>query len=247
VGLTTPSGNFDELLTSRRIRSLSGSLSGFVRGCLSVTTPDGSPRHSPLMDPMCSPTCSLSTGQSPLGSLDELGAVLLRDQGSEERGPSSSHAKEPEATLFASWCVLTNTLLGVGILGLPWAISSVGLALGAGMLFGAGIVAAFALHLLSALAMMLVRGSQGPADVTFYSVCMAVAPGAKHVVDVAIALKCFGVATSYLQVIGELGTSLVAEVLGWSTDPNQIRYWIIILAVGVVIAPTVFHKRITKT
>ncbi|CAK0848496.1 unnamed protein product [Prorocentrum cordatum] len=160
--------------------------------------------------------------------------------------PEPQH-KEPVAGIFSSWCVLTNTLLGVGLLGLPWAVSTVGLALGATMLWGAGLLAAFALHLLSVIAIALTEGSQGPADITFYGACCAVAPCARHVVDAAIAVKCFGVATSYLQVVGQIGAQLVLEIAMWDTSQEEVRRCVIAFVACAVIAPTVFHKRITKT
>jgi len=174
--------------------------------------------------------------------------------------------KKPEASLFSSWCVLTNTILGVGMLSLPWAVSTVGLGLGVAMLLGAGVLAALALHFLARMAVTLTGGSQGPAEVSFYGACMEVAPPARFVVDAAIAVKCFGVATSYLQVIGQLSASLLAQLarsylpisaflteIGLLTSsedsavvPERLRRFMVLLAV-LVIAPVVFHKRITKT
>ncbi|CAE7691914.1 AVT6 [Symbiodinium pilosum] len=203
------------------------------------------------MDPMCSPQPSPvpSPWQTPIGSEDvktTLASSFL------EKEPESSHAKPPQATLFSSWCVLANTLLGVGILGLPWAIAAVGLALGIFMLLGAGACAALALHLLSSLAMDLVDGRKDAIDITFYSVCIAVAPCARHWVDVTIAIKCFGVATSYLQVIGQLGPSVVGDMmqlLGWDvrSKSEDLRLALIGCVVVFIIGPVVFHKTITKT
>mmetsp|Transcript_21306 Transcript_21306/g.61573 ORF Transcript_21306/g.61573 Transcript_21306/m.61573 type:complete len:487 (+) Transcript_21306:85-1545(+) len=204
-----------------------------------------SPRMSPqdrLLDPMCSPLPS--PGPSPPPSPGR-GSRPPQAHAPEPRG----HPKEPEASLFSSWCVLTNTLLGVGILGLPWAISSVGLGLGGLMMAAAGGIAAFALHLLADIVVTMTGGSQGPAEVSFYSVCIQASPRARYVVDVAIALKCFGVATSYLQVIGQLGTSLAVDAaIGFDgLSVQEVRCGIIALVLVAVIMPSVFHKRITKT
>merc|ERR1712107_866293 len=43
------------------------------------------------------------------------------------------------------------------------------------------------------------------------------------------------------------GSSLLAELLGLEAKLSELRSWIIISVVGVVIAPVVFHKTITKT
>jgi len=201
--------------------------------------PMTSPVPSPLSSPRGGPGAGASEGRPAEPRLEE----LIPNSGTQQ----AEVLREPEASLFSSWCVLTNTLLGVGILGLPWAVSTVGLALGIVMLMGAGAVSCLALHFLAHVAVALTGGSKGPAEVTFYSACMAGAPAARYVVDAAIAVKCFGVATSYLQVIGQLGAVLLSEVMAWTSDPEPLRRQIIVVALLTVIAPTVFHKRITKT
>lgn len=184
-----------------------------------------------------------------------------------QQAPATSAFKQPEAGLFSSWCVLTNTILGVGTLSLPWAVSTVGLGLGAIMLVGAGFLAALALHFLARIAVTLTRGSQGPSEISFYGACMEAAPAARLIVDIAIAVKCFGVATSYLQVVGQLSAVLVAQLSRSCTPlhalltqaglfagsegavfgaPEPLRRLMVCLA-ALVVAPVVFHKRITKT
>jgi len=208
-----------------------------------MMSPRESPPSTPLADPLLEDLLPPGRGSAGAG-----GATLAVNTAPREV------LRAPEAGLFDSWCVLTNTLLGVGLLGLPWAVSTVGLGLGVVMLLGAGGVGALALHFLSHVAIQLTGGDQGPAEVTFYGAAMAGAPAARYVVDVAIAVKCFGVATSYLQVIGQLGASLLQEE-PWTSqmagasglDFEGLRRRVILLVLIFVIAPTVFHKRITKT
>lgn len=213
--------------------------------------------HGPrllLLDPMCSPI------GSPVGTPRSIAASLRRSTSFKESMTDADVVaclsdfpplaeplhKEPEATLWSSWCVLTNTLLGVGILTIPSAIAHMGLLLGTSALAIAGLAAALSLHLLSVLAMRAVDG-QGPADITFYAVCISVAPGARWIVDAAIAVKCFGVATSYLQVVGQLCAAFVQDLVGSAVNLDLVRQFSISAVVVVVIAPSVFHKRITKT
>lgn len=93
---------------------------------------------------------------------------------------------------------LANTVLGSGMLGLPYAYSHTGWVLGTFLLLICGCCSAFALHLLSLCAL------REPGPASFYSVAITAMPSATIVIDLAVAIKCFGVATSYLIVIGDL-------------------------------------------
>lgn len=207
-----------------------------------VVSPEAVAPVEHLLDPMMSPDPE---------AMRRMRAQQVKTNKTASSDDHHAGAKEPESTVFSSWCVLTNTLLGVGVLGLPFAVSSLGLALGVGLLFAAGLIGATALHFLNEIAIASVRGSQGPAEISFYYVCVKVVPGARYVVDVALCVKCFGVATSYLQVIGQSATALVEELvlppLGYTVDHQILRACVMSLTLGVVIAPSVFHKRITKT
>ena len=90
--------------------------------------------------------------------------------------------------------VLANTILGAGMLGLPSAFASCGLLVGYMMLVLFAMSATYSLHLLSECADRVGR----PA--TFHKLCDAAMPGFSVIFDGAIAIKCFGVATSYLIV-----------------------------------------------
>jgi amino acid permease len=102
-----------------------------------------------------------------------------------------------KGTLFTSFAALANTLLGAGILGLPAAFAATGWAVGLSLLtFFAGC-SAFGLHLLYCCA------SHTGIPSSFGGVSQASVPWLAWAIDAAISVKCFGVATSYLIVVGD--------------------------------------------
>lgn len=101
------------------------------------------------------------------------------------------------ASRFSCCINLGSTIVGAGLLGMPYAVSNAGWILGTFLLVSCGLLSAFGLHLLAACAIKHELPS------SFYSVAERAAPGWSWLVDVAIAIKCFGIATSYLIVIGD--------------------------------------------
>ena len=132
--------------------------------------------------------------------------------------------------------VLANTILGAGMLGLPFAFAACGFLLGPVMLCIFASCSSLALVLLSESADAVGR----PA--TFNSVAERAMPGSGVLIDLAVAIKCFGVATSYLIVIGDsVPKSMVA--LGGSGFLLQRRFWT--LAALAIAAPLAYMRRIT--
>lgn len=103
-----------------------------------------------------------------------------------------------KASILSCFINLANTIVGSGMLGLPYAYSHTGWVLGTFLLIICGLASAFALHLLSLCAL------KQPGPSSFYSIANEVMPSMTIVIDAAVAIKCFGVATSYLIVIGDL-------------------------------------------
>ena len=99
-----------------------------------------------------------------------------------------------------SSCVynLTNTIIGSGVLALPAAFATCGSALGSGLLLVFALFSAHGLHLLS-LSAQIVDGDKA----SFRAVASAAAPRFATFVDLAVVIKCFGVACSYLIVVGD--------------------------------------------
>lgn len=135
---------------------------------------------------------------------------------------------ERNATIFSSFINLTNTIIGSGVLGLPFAFANTGWILGSVLMLVAGLATAFSLHILSACALNI----DGPS--TLYSVTELTMPKFAILVDLAVVISCFGASTSYLIVIGDLMPQ-VMDALGASGVFLDREIWI---AIGFgVVAP----------
>ena len=132
--------------------------------------------------------------------------------------------------------VLANTILGAGMLGLPFAFAACGYLIGPCMLL------LFATSSVTALFMLAECADYAGRPATFNSVAEHAMPGSGILIDVAVAIKCFGVATSYLIVIGDsVPKSVVA--LGGSGLLLERRFWT--LAALLFAAPLAYIKKIT--
>lgn len=133
-----------------------------------------------------------------------------------------------EATVLSSVANLCNTIVGAGILGLPFALSQCGLLLGVFLLIACALGCCTSLHLLAASAKTV--GASRPAS--FYVVAMAAIPHWAWLIDLAVAVKCFGVATSYLIVAGDMMPAVCAHI-GTSAALHSRTLWITLaLATG---------------
>lgn len=103
-----------------------------------------------------------------------------------------------KATWGSAYINLSSTVIGAGVLGLPHAFASTGFLGGTMLLITCACSSAFALHFLAKCAKRI------PPPVSFYSVAEVALPGYSCWIDLAVAIKCYGVATSYLVVIGDL-------------------------------------------
>lgn len=142
------------------------------------------------------------------------------------------------ATVVSCAINLCNTILGAGVLGLPYAFAQCGVTLGLALFVLSGLLSGTGLHLLSACARAVPDGSfDVMADLTV--------PALKVLTGLAVALKCFGVGTSYLIVIGDVMPDACRALLCpadqldcpleapwvWMTERPV---WILFFAVGFV-------------
>lgn len=155
----------------------------------------------------------------------EEGLLQVDDHGNRKKAPGS-------ASLFSCIMNLANTILGAGMLGLPHAFASNGYALGIILLFVFAILAAFGLHL---LAMISLERFSEKRDASFYKVATAAFSKGALAIDAAVAIKCFGVGTSYLIVIGDL-LPPAFEDMGAGGLVSDRRF-LITLLMGVVVVP----------
>jgi amino acid permease len=88
---------------------------------------------------------------------------------------------------------------------MPLALSHMGILLGVFVIFWAGLTAGFGLYLQTLCARYLDRGSA-----SFFALSQLTYPNAAVIFDAAIAVKCFGVAVSYLIIIGDLMPGVIS-------------------------------------
>ena len=123
-----------------------------------------------------------------------------RDQIVGQHQPGSSEAPAPShvgASVGSGVLNMSNTILGAGMLALPHALAQSGLLVGLLLLALFAALSLLGLHLLSAAADLAGRPS------SFYAVAEKAVPGSGLLIDAAIAVKCFGVATAYLIIVGD--------------------------------------------
>ena len=123
---------------------------------------------------------------------------------SEVTGRPKSHSNAstiPDNSNTATWssCFLSVTcsLIGTGIVGMPFAFAKCGWILGTVLIFVSACVSAFGSHLLTVCAL------KTPQPSSFYSIAQIVAPKFAFAIEFYIAATLFGVTTSYLFVIGD--------------------------------------------
>ena len=111
-----------------------------------------------------------------------------------------------KATLFSVYVNLTSTAVGCGVLGISHAFANTGWIGGLILLILFAVSSAFSLHLLSKCA------SQVPLPSSFYKVAKVTLPAYTRLIDFAVAIKCYGVATSYLIVVGDLMPAVMEQI-----------------------------------
>lgn len=102
-----------------------------------------------------------------------------------------------KATIWSGFVNLANTIVGAGMLGLPGAFAGTGTIGGTLLLVLGAAFSAHGLFLLSRAA------QQAGLPSSFYSVARAAVPQYTVLIDLAVALKCFGVATGYLITVSD--------------------------------------------
>ncbi len=155
----------------------------------------------------------------------------LSDDDDDQKCDSRSQNKSIELKTMhqASWasCVvnLSSTILGAGILGVPYAISLMGWVPGIIALLFSAACSFFGLHLMAECALQL------PAVSSFYAVAKLTIPEYAILVDVLVTVKGFGTVTAYVLVIADSITSAF-QSSSWSI--LRSRFWVISLSYLIV-------------
>lgn len=140
------------------------------------------------------------------------------------------HTKQAGYIGTASWSSsvinLVNTIVGAGVLAMPHALANMGITLGVLVILWSGLMSGFGLYLQTRCARYLERGGS-----SFFALSQITYPNAAVLFDAAIAIKCFGVAVSYLIIIGDLMPGVVRGFSSSVEDGNALflldrHFWV---------------------
>lgn len=124
-----------------------------------------------------------------------------------------------EAEIFGSYVNLANSVIGSGILGLPYAFAASGFVLGTFLIVIAACATTVSLHMLTLCSLKV----KFPAS--FFAITEASVPSLVLAIDIAVASMTFFGAASYLIVIGGLMPD-VAQYLGSSSFWGDREIWV---------------------
>jgi len=150
---------------------------------------------------------------------DELKAHLLEDP--------AVLSKAPAATIFSTMINIFSTITGAGMLGLPYAFANTGVFMGLGWFLITGFGEAYAIHLLTKCALKEHKYSfRALAKETMQS------KWSENLVDLILALNCFGCCCGYLIIIGHLLPDIFREFV--HPAPNSVllshAFWVSIFS-----------------
>lgn len=144
-----------------------------------------------------------------------------------------------KATVKSGTINLLNTIIGAGILAMPFGLKANGIVFGSILCVWSAFTSAFGLYLQNKVA----KYTQQTGAVSYFSLAQLTYPHFSVVFDSAISIKCFGVGVSYLVVIGDLMPKIV-ETLGGKHDILFERnFWITIFMVSIV-TPLSYLKKL---
>jgi amino acid permease len=143
----------------------------------------------------------------------------------------------PRARMTSSLINILNTILGSGMLAMPYAFKNYGIIPGAIFLIWSGFCSFLGLFLCVRSAEFVGRRS------SFNSISKLTFPGGSVAFDMAVGIKCFGVALSYLIIIGDLMPEVVKGLFSVSDGLLiERRFWIT-LSIAILI-PISFLRRL---
>ncbi|KTW30624.1 hypothetical protein T552_00340 [Pneumocystis carinii B80] len=144
------------------------------------------------------------------------------------------------ASFMSSVCNLLNTIVGAGVLAMPYAMSSTGVVGGIIIIIISATTSGFGLYFLARCALKLKRG-----EASFHKITDMTFPSVSFLFDAIIAIKCFGVTVTYLILIGDVMPQVIRMIK--SDLPNTSfllsrHLWITIFM--AIITPFMFLRRL---
>ncbi|CAO3656923.1 unnamed protein product [Mucor hiemalis] len=152
------------------------------------------------------------------------------------------------ATSFSCVINLANTILGTGMLAMPSAMASVGILPGVILIMFSALASGTGLYFLSRCA----ARTEGR-NASFFAISKLTWPKVAVLFDLAIAIKCFGVAVSYLIIIGDLMPQVIISLSTPTNDDSMTadhlayfltdrRFWITIFMLSLVLPLSFLRK-----
>ncbi|KAK6203290.1 vacuolar amino acid transporter [Scheffersomyces amazonensis] len=143
------------------------------------------------------------------------------------------------ATIKSGTINLLNTIIGAGILAMPFGLKSNGIVFGCFLIIWSALTSSFGLYLQNKVA----KYTQQQGAVSYFSLAQLTYPQLSIVFDSAISIKCFGVGVSYLVVIGDLMPKIMESINipseSWFMERNL---WITIFMIVLVIPLSYLKK-----
>lgn len=143
------------------------------------------------------------------------------------------------ATIRSGTINLLNTIIGAGILAMPYGLKSNGLFFGCLLILWSSMTSSMGLYLQSKVAKYTAQTDA----VSYFSLAQLTYPQLSIVFDSAIAIKCFGVGVSYLVVIGDLMPKIM-ESVGVSNNILMERNFWITIFMAVIVVPLSYLKKL---
>ncbi|EMR11503.1 hypothetical protein PNEG_00516 [Pneumocystis murina B123] len=144
------------------------------------------------------------------------------------------------ASFISSVSNLLNTIIGAGVLAMPYALSSTGILGGIIILFISAITSGLGLYFLAGCALKLKRG-----EASFHKITDITFPSVSFLFDAIIAVKCFGVTVTYLILIGDVMPQVIRMIKSDLSDTSFLisrHFWITIFM--AFITPFMFLRRL---
>ena len=192
------------------------------------------------------PTFTLTFQQHPTTNQTPL--ILDLEDSEKDYYKDEKENDNKQGTVTSGIINLSNTIIGAGMLGLPGAFGGTGFVGGTIFIVMGAAFSSLGLILLSKAAQKTGLPS------SFYSVAREAVPQYTILIDLAVALKCFGVATGYLITIGDCMVDAFDHLLleDPTSEPETLlqkvvlsrQFWI----VGAVLAvlPTSFFQTLDE-
>lgn len=140
------------------------------------------------------------------------------------------------ASRKSSFISLIKTIIGAGLLSMPYALSTDGLIFGVFIIFLAAVTSGYGLFLQVYVSKYVPQG-----HATFFNVCSITYPLLSVAFDAAIATQCFGCAISYLVLIGDIMPSIITNLPFLDVEHHR-TFWIV--ASAVLCVPLSFLKNL---